>query len=68
MIVMDTLWPTGILTNRQRAQGAHEWRLRALRAGREISEPEPRARAAAKTRDGGEEKQATTGPSAAPSA
>jgi hypothetical protein len=55
MIVMDTLWLTGVLTNKQRAQGAYEWRLRVLRAGRAIIELERRARAAAKARGKGEE-------------
>jgi hypothetical protein len=50
MVVMDTLWLTGILTNKQRAQGAYEWRQRVLRAGRAIIELERRARAAAKAR------------------
>lgn len=54
MIVMDTLWLTGVLTNKQRAQGAYEWRLRVLRAGRAIIELERRARAAAKARGKGD--------------
>jgi hypothetical protein len=55
MIVMDTLWLTGILTNKQRAQGAYDWRLRVLRAGRAIIDLERRARASAQARGKGEE-------------
>jgi hypothetical protein len=55
MMVMDTLWLTGVLTNKQRAQGSYEWQLRVLRAGREIIELEQRACAAAKARGRGEE-------------
>jgi hypothetical protein len=50
MITMDALWLTGVLTNKQRAQGAYQWRLRVLRAGREIIDLERRARAAARAR------------------
>jgi hypothetical protein len=35
MTVMDALWLTGVLTNKQRADGAYQWRTRALRTGRE---------------------------------
>jgi len=55
MIVMDTLWLTGVLTNKQRAQGAYAWRLRVLRAGRAIIDLERRARASAQARGKGEE-------------
>jgi hypothetical protein len=55
MTVMDALWLTGVLTNRQRADGAYQWRLRVLRAGREIIEIERRARASAEKRGRGEE-------------
>jgi hypothetical protein len=55
MTVMDTLWLTGVLTNRQRADGAYQWRTRVLRAGREIIEIERRARAAAKKHGKAEE-------------
>jgi hypothetical protein len=55
MMVMDTLWLTGVLTNKQRAQGAYEWRQRVLRAGRAIIELERRARAAARARGKGDE-------------
>jgi len=47
MTVMDTLWLTGVLTNKQRADGAYQWRTRVLRTGREIIEIERRARASA---------------------
>ncbi len=55
MTVMDTLWLTGVLTNKQRADGAYQWRIRVLRTGREIIEIERRARAAAQKRGKGEE-------------
>jgi hypothetical protein len=55
MTVMDTLWLTGVLTNKQRADGAYEWRTRVLRTGREIIEIERRARASAEKRGKGEE-------------
>jgi hypothetical protein len=55
MIVMDTLWLTGVLTNKRRAQGAYDWRLRVLRAGRAIIDLERRARASAQARGKGEE-------------
>jgi hypothetical protein len=42
MTVMDTLWLTGVLTNKQCADGAYRWRTRVLRTGREIIEIEPR--------------------------
>ena len=43
MTVMDALWLTGVLTNKQRADGAYQWRIRVLRTGREIIEIERRA-------------------------
>ena len=55
MTVMDALWLTGVLTNRQRADGAYQWRIRVLRTGREIIEIERRARASAQKRGKGEE-------------
>jgi len=54
MTVMDTLWLTGVLTNKQRADGAYQWRIRVLRTGREIIEIERRARASAEKRGKGE--------------
>jgi len=36
MTVMDTLWLTGVLTNKQRADGAYQWRTRVLHTGREV--------------------------------
>ena len=39
---MDALWLTGVLTNKQRADGAYQWRIRVLRTGREIIEIERR--------------------------
>jgi len=51
---MDTLWLTGVLTNKQRADGAYQWRTRVLRTGREIIEIERRARASAEKRGKGE--------------
>jgi len=50
MTVMDALWLTGVLTNKQRADGAYQWRIRVLRTGREIIEIERRARASAQKR------------------
>jgi hypothetical protein len=50
MITMDTLWLTGVLTNKQRAAGAYAWRSRLLRTGRQIIEIERRARASAERR------------------
>jgi hypothetical protein len=55
MTVMDALWLTGVLTNRQRAEGAYQWRIRVLRTGREIIEIERRARASAEKRGKAEE-------------
>jgi hypothetical protein len=55
MTVMDALWLTGVLTNKQRADGAYQWRIRVLRTGREIIEIERRARASAEKRGRGEE-------------
>jgi hypothetical protein len=55
MTVMDALWLTGVLTNKQRADGAYQWRIRVLRTGREIMEIERRARASAEKRGKGEE-------------
>ena len=55
MTVMDTLWLTGVLTNKQRADGAYQWRTRVLRTGREIIEIERRARASAEKRGKGDE-------------
>jgi len=55
MTVMDALWLTGVLTNKQRADGAYQWRTRVLRTGREIIEIERRARASAEKRGKGEE-------------
>ena len=54
-VVMDALWLTGVLTNKQRADGAYHWRTRVLRTGREIIEIERRARASAEKRGKGEE-------------
>jgi hypothetical protein len=55
MTVMDALWLTGVLSNKQRADGAYQWRTRVLRTGREIIEIERRARASAEKRGKGEE-------------
>ena len=55
MTVMDALWLTGVLTNKQRADGAYQWRTRVLRTGREIIDIERRARASAEKRGKGEE-------------
>jgi hypothetical protein len=55
MTVMDALWLTGVLTNKQRADGAYQWRTRVLRTGRAIVEIERRARASAEKRGKGEE-------------
>ena len=55
MTVMDALWLTGVLTNKQRADGAYQWRIRVLRTGREIIEIERRARASAEKRGKGGE-------------
>jgi hypothetical protein len=55
MTVMDALWLTGVLTNKQRADGAYQWRTRVLRTGREIIEIERRARVSAEKRGKGEE-------------
>jgi hypothetical protein len=61
MTVMDALWLTGVLTNRQRADGAYQWRTRVLRTGREIIEIERRARASAEKRGKGEELEGVEG-------
>jgi hypothetical protein len=55
MTAMDALWLTGVLTNKQRADGAYQWRTRVLRTRREIIEIERRARASAEKRGKGEE-------------
>jgi len=55
MTVMDALWLTGVLTNKQRADGAYQWRTRVLRTGREIIDIERRARTSAEKRGKGEE-------------
>ncbi|MGA7983366.1 MAG: hypothetical protein WCA32_24480 [Chromatiaceae bacterium] len=55
MTVMDALWLTGVLTNKQRADGAYQWRTRLLRTGREIIDIERRARKSAEKRGKGEE-------------
>jgi len=55
MTVMDALWLTGVLTNKQRADGAYQWRTRVLRTGREIIDIERRARKSAEKRGKGEE-------------
>jgi hypothetical protein len=52
---MDALWLTGVLTNKQRADGAYQWRTRVLRTGREIIDIERRARKSAEKRGKGEE-------------
>jgi len=55
MTVMDALWLTGVLTNKQRADGAYQWRTRVLRTGREIIEIERRARASAEKQGKGQD-------------
>jgi hypothetical protein len=55
MTAMDTLWLTGVLTNKQRADGAYQWRHPGAAGGREIIEIERRARASAEKRGKGEE-------------
>jgi hypothetical protein len=55
MTVMDALWLTGVLTNKHRADGAYQWRIRVLRTGREIIDIERRARKSAEKRGKGEE-------------
>mgnify|MGYP000149157636 CR=1 FL=1 len=50
---------TGVLTNKQRARGAYDWRTRLLRTGRRIIEIERRARASAEKRGKTEEIAAT---------
>jgi hypothetical protein len=55
MTVMDALWLTGVLSNKQRADGDYQWRTRVLRTGREIIEIERRARVSAEKRGKGEE-------------
>jgi hypothetical protein len=65
MTVMDALWLTGVLTNKQRADGAYQWRIRILRTGREIIEIERRARASAEKRGKGEELEGVEEPEVA---
>jgi len=67
MVTMDALWLTGILTNKQRAQGAYAWRTRLLRTGRQIIDIERRARASALKRGKGEELAGTEAEGAAAS-
>jgi hypothetical protein len=50
MIAMDALWLAGVLSNKQRANGAYAWRTRLLRTGRRIIDIERRARASAAAR------------------
>lgn len=52
MMAMDTLWLTGVLSNKQRADAAFTWRRRVLALGREIIAIEERARASARRKTG----------------
>jgi hypothetical protein len=54
MVAMDTLWLAGVLNNKQRSDGAYQWRSRLFKVGREIIDLERRARASA-TRQGKDE-------------
>jgi hypothetical protein len=65
MTVMDALWLTGVLANKQRADGAYQWRTRVLRTGREIIEIERRARASAEKRGRGKELEGVEEPEVA---
>ncbi|HUL12012.1 MAG TPA: hypothetical protein VLU73_07580 [Methylococcaceae bacterium] len=47
MVTLDALWLCGILTNKQRSNGAYQWQQRLLRLGRRIVEIERRARVSA---------------------
>jgi len=60
MIEMDSLWLVGVLTNKQRADGAYEWRSKLFGVGREIINLERRARASAERKGKGEEVEAAT--------
>jgi hypothetical protein len=47
MVALDALWLCGVLSNKQRAEGAYQWQQRLLRLGRRIVAIEQRARASA---------------------
>lgn len=55
MVALDALWLCGVLSNKQRADGAYQWQQRLLRLGRRIIAIEQRARASAGKRGKGEE-------------
>nr|WP_235726486.1 hypothetical protein [Methylocaldum szegediense] len=58
VIVMDTLWLTTILTNKQRSNAHYQWQQRLLRLGRRIISIEKRAHRAAYEKGRGEEVRA----------
>jgi Tfp pilus assembly protein PilO len=64
MIGIDTLWLSGVMSNKQRANGCYEWRIRLLRVGREIVTLERRARASADRQGMSDEVRAETGDTA----
>ena len=55
MVTVDALWLCGILTNKQRSDGAYQWQQRLLRLGRRIVEIERRARVSAQQKGKDEE-------------
>ncbi len=55
MVGIDTLWLSGVFSNRQRADAAYKWRNALLALGRRIVEIEARAREFAVRKGKGEE-------------
>jgi len=55
MVSTDTLWLSGVFSNRQRADAAYQWRNALLALGRRIVEIEARAREFAVRKGKGEE-------------
>jgi hypothetical protein len=66
MVTLDALWLCGILSNKQRSDGAYQWQQRLLRLGRRIVAIERRARASAGKRGKNAEVREVTGESEVP--
>jgi hypothetical protein len=62
MVTLDALWLCGVLTSKQRSNGAYQWQQRLLRMGRRIVEIERRARASAQQKGKEGEIQEATNP------
>jgi hypothetical protein len=55
MVGIDTLWLSGVFSNRQRADAVYTWRNELLAVGRRVVEIEARAREFAVRKGKGEE-------------